>query len=52
VINHIAEALGLYHAIMWIHDLQLANMDFEVDSKRVANYFKGDSGDISCSELL
>jgi hypothetical protein len=32
VINQIAEAVGLYHAIMWIHDLQLANMDIEVDS--------------------
>jgi ribonuclease HI len=50
VINQIAEAVGLYHAIMWIHDLQLANMDFEVDSKRVANYFKRDSGDITSSK--
>ena len=35
----IGEALGLYHAIRWIHKLQLANVDFEVDSKRVADYF-------------
>lgn len=25
----VGDALGLYHAIEWIHDLQLANMDFE-----------------------
>jgi len=36
---HIGEALGLYHAIRWIHELQFTNVDFEVDSKRVADYF-------------
>jgi len=24
----VAEALGLYHAIQWIHDLQLTNVGF------------------------
>nr|ABN05778.1 Polynucleotidyl transferase, Ribonuclease H fold [Medicago truncatula] len=35
----VGEALGLHHAIRWIHELQLTNVDFEVDSKRVADYF-------------
>ena len=35
----IGEALGLYHAIQWIHEVQLTNVDFEVDSKRVVDYF-------------
>lgn len=34
----VGEAFGLYHAIQWIHDLRLPNVDFEVDSKQVANY--------------
>lgn len=33
------EALGLYHAMRWISDLQLPNVDFEVDSKQVTDYF-------------
>jgi len=41
------EALGLYHAIQWIHELQLANVDFEVDSKRVADYFNKGRGDVT-----
>lgn len=41
------EALGLYHTIQWVHDLQLAKLDFEVDSKRVADYFKHGSGDLT-----
>jgi len=38
VLRHRAQlkALGLYHAIWWIHELQLTNVDFEVDSKKVA----------------
>ncbi|XP_024640514.1 uncharacterized protein [Medicago truncatula] len=39
--------LGLYHAIRWIHELQLENVDFEVDSKRVADYFNKGSGDVT-----
>jgi len=34
----IGEALGLYHATWWINELQLTNVDFEVDSKIVADY--------------
>jgi len=39
------EVLGLYHVIIWIHELQLANVDFEFDSKKVANYFYKGSND-------
>jgi len=28
----IGEALGLYHAVRWVHDLQLPLVDFEVPS--------------------
>jgi ribonuclease HI len=41
----VGEALGLNHAIRWIHELQLTNVDFEVDSKRVADYFNKGRGD-------
>ena len=43
----IGEALDLYHAIPWIHELQLANVDFEIDSKRVADYFNKGRGDVT-----
>jgi len=29
----IGEALGLYHPLQWVSDMQLDNIDFEVDSK-------------------
>jgi len=43
----VGEALGLHHAIRWIYDLQLPNVDFEVDSKRVAYYFNRGRGDVT-----
>jgi len=43
----VGEALGLYHAIRWIHELQLTNVDFEVDSEKVADYFNRGREDIS-----
>jgi ribonuclease HI len=43
----VGEALGLYYAIRWVHELQLQNVDFEVDSKRVADYFNRSKGDIT-----
>lgn len=43
----VGEVLGLYHAIRWIHELQLVNVDFEVDSKRVADYFSKGRGDVT-----
>jgi hypothetical protein len=33
----IGEALGLLQGMEWVRDLQLVNMDFEVDSKTVAD---------------
>ncbi|AES64554.1 hypothetical protein MTR_2g027020 [Medicago truncatula] len=39
----VGEALGLYHAIKWIHDLRLPN----VDSKRVVDYFNRSNDDIT-----
>jgi len=35
----VGEALRVYHAIQLIHELQLTNVDFEADSKRIADYF-------------
>jgi len=43
--GNIGEALGLYHAIRWINELQLTNVDFERDSKIVADYFNKGRGD-------
>ncbi|XP_039687804.1 uncharacterized protein [Medicago truncatula] len=43
----LGEALALNHAIQWIHELQLSNVDFEVDSKRVADYFNKGRGDVT-----
>jgi hypothetical protein len=43
----IGEALGLYHAIWWFTELQLTNVDFEEDSKTVADYFNKGRGDIT-----
>jgi len=43
----VGEAFGLYQTIRWIHELQLTNVDFEVDSKRVADYFNKGRGDIA-----
>jgi ribonuclease HI len=35
----VGEALGLYHAMWWVNELRLPNVDFEVDSKQVEDYF-------------
>jgi len=35
--DSVGEVLGLYYAIRWVHELWLQNVDFEVDSKRVAD---------------
>jgi len=43
----VGETLGLYYAIRWVHELQLQNIDFEVDSKRVADYFNRSNRDIT-----
>jgi len=43
----VGEASGLYYAIRSVHELRLQNVDFEVDSKRVADYFNRSNGDIT-----
>ena len=45
--TNVGEALGLHHAISWVHELQLQNVEFEVDSNRVADYFNRGNGDIT-----
>jgi len=38
----IGEAMRLLHVIHWVHELQLSNVNFELDAKRVVdNYNKG-----------
>jgi ribonuclease HI len=32
--------LGLSYAIQWVHELQLTNVDFEMDAKRVVDTLK------------
>ena len=46
-VSDIGEALGLSQAIQWVHDLQLLNVDFELDAKRVVDYFNTGNNDIS-----
>jgi len=43
----IGEALGLLHTIHWMHELQLSNVDFETDAKKVVDYFNKGSNDVS-----
>jgi len=45
-------ALGLYHAIRSVHDLQLSNVDFEVDSKRIDDSFNVGSGYLTKFEAI
>jgi len=46
------EAVRFYHVVQWIHDLQLANVDFEVNSKKVADYFNRVGRDITKLGLI
>jgi len=43
----IGKAVGLLHAINWEHDLQLNNVDFELDTKIVVDYFNKGSHNIT-----
>jgi ribonuclease HI len=45
--SNIVEALGLSHAIQWVHELQHENVDFELDAKMVVNYYNGGSNEFS-----
>jgi hypothetical protein len=35
----VGEALGLYHALQWLQDMQFDNIDFELDSKITRDAF-------------
>lgn len=48
----VGEVLGLYPAIQWKHDLRLPNVDFEVDSKRVVDYFNRSNDDITEYDII
>jgi ribonuclease HI len=43
----LGEALGLLHAINWVHELQLENVDFELDSENVVTKFHSSREDMS-----
>jgi ribonuclease HI len=43
----LGEALGLLHAINWVHELELENVDFELDSKNVVTKFHSNKEDMS-----
>jgi len=43
----LGEALGLLQAIHWVHELQLSNVDFKMDAKKVVDYFNKGSNDVS-----
>jgi ribonuclease HI len=43
------EAVGLLHALKWVQELQLKNVDFEFDSKNVVAKFHSKARDISRS---
>jgi len=40
------EVLRLYHAILWVSDRQLDNMNFCIDLKEVVDYLKQGNNDI------
>jgi hypothetical protein len=56
----IGEALGLYHALQWMTDMQFDNIDFELDSKITRDAFHSCKTDVTnfgsiigaCRELL
>jgi ribonuclease HI len=43
----IGEALGLYHALQWMKDMQFDHVDFEVDSKITRDAFHSRTTDVS-----
>lgn len=46
-LSDLGEAMGLSHAMYWVQTLQLRNVDFELDAKKVADYYNHGSCDIS-----
>lgn len=47
VSTDVGEVLGLFHAMQWVHELQLPNVDFELNAKKVVDYFNGERNDVS-----
>jgi len=47
VLKFLGEALGLSHAIHWVHDLRFDNVDFSLDSKKVEDNFHKGSNDVT-----
>jgi len=41
------EKLWDSHVIQWVHELQLTNVNFELDAKKVVDYIKRGSNDVS-----
>lgn len=46
-VSDVGEAQGLSQAIQWVHELQLPNVDFELEAKRVVDHFNIGNNDIS-----
>lgn len=44
---HVGEALGLYHALEWLRDMQFDNVDFEINSKITHDAFHSHKDDVS-----
>jgi ribonuclease HI len=45
--SDVGEVMGLYHAIKWVRELQLSNVDFDMDAEKVLDYFNKGRNDIS-----
>ena len=43
----VGEALGLYHALQWMQDMQFDNIDFELDSKITRDAFHSREVDVT-----
>nr|ABD28663.1 Polynucleotidyl transferase, Ribonuclease H fold [Medicago truncatula] len=48
----VGEALGPYHTMLWINDIQLTNVNIEVDSKEVIDYYVRNRGDSTEFSLI
>jgi len=47
------KALGHLHAIQWVHDLTFLNVNFELDAKKVVDfYIKGKKDILEFGEIL
>jgi ribonuclease HI len=44
---HVGEALGLYHALEWLSDMQFDIVDFETDCKTTCDAFHSHKDDVS-----